>query len=182
MPVWAKSAAIPELAGLAFCAAGLIVLTVLMVRQYLRNRITADEHERRRLHALDRTGKVGDGEIIEFDGDSLVYSWHVAGVGYTGAQDTKALKARLPEDLMATIGPVSVKFDPRNPANSMVISELWSGFRFGSAAKQSSDPRRSAPSLPGETRNPARAGSTRDEPSPSRGAPAAKQSASLSRE
>lgn len=182
MPVWARTAAIPELAGLAFCAAGLIVLTIVLVRRYLRGRITADELERRRLLALDRAGKVGDGEIIEFDGDSLIYSWHVAGVVYTGAQDTKALQARLPKDLTATIGPVSVKFDPRNPANSMVISELWSGFRFGSGATRPADPRRSVPSPSGETRNPEPAESTMDEPSPSHGAPAETQSASLSHE
>jgi hypothetical protein len=27
------------------------------------------------------------------------------------------------------IGPVSVKYDPRNPANSIVISEQWNGLR-----------------------------------------------------
>ena len=27
------------------------------------------------------------------------------------------------------IGPVSIKYDPRNPANSIVLSEEWSGLR-----------------------------------------------------
>jgi hypothetical protein len=138
MPSWANSD-YPKIAGLALCIAGMTILTLLIVRQYLRSRISAEEQERRRLNALDRAGKVGDGEIIEFEGDSLVYSWHVAGVVYTGVQETKALKARLPEDLTSTIGPVSVKFDPRNPANSMIISERWSGFRLQSAAQQLSD-------------------------------------------
>lgn len=140
MPGWASSENLPKIAGLVFCVAGMTILTLLIVRQYLRSRISPEEQERRRLSGLDRAGKLGDGEIIEFDGDSLVYSWHVAGVVYTGVQDTRALKERLPEDLTATIGPVSVKFDPRNPANSMIISERWSGFRFQSAGKQLSNP------------------------------------------
>jgi len=106
------------------------ILVALIVRQYLRNRITPEEHERRRRHALDRSGKIGDGEVIEIDGDSLVYSWHVSGVVYTGSQDASALRARLPEDRVSILGPVSVKFDPRNPFNSVVITEQWSGLRL----------------------------------------------------
>jgi hypothetical protein len=30
---------------------------------------------------------------------------------------------------LSTIGPVSVKYDARNPANSIVLAENWSGLR-----------------------------------------------------
>jgi hypothetical protein len=39
------------------------------------------------------------------------------------------LEALLPEDQMSMIGPALVKFDPRNPANSIVLCEDWSGLR-----------------------------------------------------
>jgi len=38
----------------------------------------------------------------------------------------------LPADLSA-ISPVAVKYDPRNPANSIVIAEEWTGLRASKA-------------------------------------------------
>jgi len=35
----------------------------------------------------------------------------------------------LPADRMSMVGPASVKYDPRNPANSIVLCEQWSGLR-----------------------------------------------------
>jgi hypothetical protein len=56
----------------------------------------------------------------------------VGGVGYTAAQDVMSLEALLPSHRMSMIGPALVKFDPRNPANSIVLCEEWSGLRgFG---------------------------------------------------
>jgi len=74
---------------------------------------------------------MGDGEIIDVETASalIVYSYSVAGVIYTASQDMVALQSFLPQDVMTMVGPVSVKFDPRNPANSMVLCEDWSGLR-----------------------------------------------------
>ena len=41
-----------------------------------------------------------------------------------------ALRALLPSDPTAVNGVVVVKYDPRNPANSMVLCEQWSGLRL----------------------------------------------------
>jgi hypothetical protein len=38
------------------------------------------------------------------------------------------LKEQMPPDF-STIDAVSVKYDPRNPANSIVLAEQWSGLR-----------------------------------------------------
>ena len=74
---------------------------------------------------------MGDGEIVDVEtaSASIVYSYNVAGVTYTASQDLSALQSRLPPDVMTMAGPVSVKFDPRNPANSIVLCEEWSGLR-----------------------------------------------------
>ncbi len=72
---------------------------------------------------------MGDGEIIDINGNSLIYSYSVAGVNYTAAQDATELRAMLPPDPMSLLGPISLKFDPRNPANSIVLCEQWSGLR-----------------------------------------------------
>jgi len=95
----------------------------------MRPRVAPEELERRRRLTINGKGKLGDGEIIDFEGASIVYSYSVAGVGYTAAQDVMTLEALLPEDQMSMIGPALVKFDPRNPANSIVLCEDWSGLR-----------------------------------------------------
>jgi hypothetical protein len=102
-----------------------------LVRNYLRGRPTPDEIERRRRGTLHREGKMGDGEIVDVETASalIAYSYSVAGVTYTASQDLTALQQLLPPDVMTIVGPVSVKFDPRNPANSIVLCEEWSGLR-----------------------------------------------------
>ena len=102
-----------------------------LVRNYLRGRPTPDEIERRRRGTINRDGKMGDGEIVDVETASalIAYSYSVAGVTYTASQDLSALQQLLPPDVMTMVGPVSVKFDPRNPANSIVLCEEWSGLR-----------------------------------------------------
>jgi hypothetical protein len=97
--------------------------------RYFRKRPSAEEIERRRRALIQQTGKLGDGEIVDVDGLLLVYSYAVAGVNYTVSQDATALAALLPEDRMSLVGPVLVKYVPRNPPNSIVICEEWTGLR-----------------------------------------------------
>jgi hypothetical protein len=103
----------------------------LLARHLFRRRIAPDELEKRRRASVNKNGKLGDGEIIDIDGAAVFYSYYVAGVGYTTSQDVAALEALLPSDRLAIIGPVSVKFLPANPANSIVLCEEWSGLRNG---------------------------------------------------
>jgi hypothetical protein len=101
----------------------------MLLRKLLSKRPTAEELERRRRDAINAKGKLGDGEIVDVESGAIVFSYNVSGVGYTAAQDVSALVALLPSDRMSMIGPASVKFDPRNPANSIVLCEAWSGLR-----------------------------------------------------
>jgi hypothetical protein len=101
-----------------------------MRRRRFKNLPTPDEIERRRREAIHQSGKLGDGEIIDIEGSAIIYSYSVAGVGYTASQDLKALESLLPSDVMSIIGPVSVKFSRGNPADSIVVCEQWSGLRY----------------------------------------------------
>jgi len=124
--------AAPEWIGGAVAAAGIVIAAAVYgVRRHRRNRPGPEELERRRRAHLYREGKMGDGEIIDVrtEASSIVYSYSVAGVIYTASQDLNALRSLLPPDVMTMVGPVSVKFDPRNPANSIVLCEEWSGLR-----------------------------------------------------
>jgi hypothetical protein len=114
-----------ELAG----ALALLAALVYLASRYLRKRPDPDEAERRRREAINSKGKLGDGEIVDFDGAAIVYEYQVAGVGYTTSQDVSNLAFLLPAARMSMVGPASVKYDPRNPANSIVLCEQWSGLR-----------------------------------------------------
>jgi hypothetical protein len=107
----------------------ILAVAGFLARQYLRQRPDADELERRRRELIHNKGKLGDGEIVDFDGAAIVYEYQVAGVGYTTSQDVSKLASLLPTDRMSMVGPASVKYDPRNPANSIVLCEQWTGLR-----------------------------------------------------
>jgi hypothetical protein len=110
-------------------ATGTVVLIAVVqaLRISMKKRPTPDDLERRRRDSINRNGKLGDGEILDIHGTAIIFSYEIAGVGYTASQDLSALESLLPEGPASLIGPVSVKFDPRNPANSIVVCEHWSG-------------------------------------------------------
>ncbi len=99
------------------------------LHSYYRNRPTAADVERQRRAMLNAIGKMGDGSVIELQGSTAIYSYDVRGVGYTASQDLSVLEEQLPPDPWVIIGPVSVKYDPRNPANSIILCEYWTGLR-----------------------------------------------------
>jgi hypothetical protein len=94
-----------------------------------RSHISPEEVERRRRATLHASGKMGDATLVEVRGNHVFYSYDVRGVEYIASQDVSALRAMLPADPSAVNGVVYMKYDPRNPANSMILSEQWSGLR-----------------------------------------------------
>jgi|SRR5690242_11062898 hypothetical protein len=111
--------------------AGLLVLTgaIFGFRAWRLSRITPEERERKRRATLVARGKMGDATISEIRGELLFYSYDVRGVEYIASQDLTLLKEYLPTDLSVLIGSVSVRYDPKNPANSIVLAEEWTGLR-----------------------------------------------------
>jgi hypothetical protein len=107
------------------------VLFALAVLILLRLRVSPAEKERRRRLKLNILGRMGDGVLTDVQDGSLYYSYSVSGVTYTTAQDAGSL---LPPGARALIGPVTLKYLVRNPANSIVICENWSGLRLVSDA------------------------------------------------
>jgi hypothetical protein len=98
-------------------------------RAWKRSRVSPVELERRRRATLVSAGKMGDATVLEMRDDLVLYSYAVRGVAYTASQDLSSLKHLLPQDLEAAIGPVLVKYDGRNPANSIILAEDWCGLR-----------------------------------------------------
>ena len=117
-----------EAVSLALSGVLVVLVSLIGYRAWKSSRITPEERERRRRAALVARGKMGDATLVEVRDDLLFFTYSVGGVEYTASQDVSTLKPHVPPDLSA-IGPVSVKYDPRNPANSIVVSDEWSGLR-----------------------------------------------------
>jgi hypothetical protein len=125
----------------------LIVIAVAAaasVAIYLRrHRKTDAERERERRDFINRIGRITDGtvtDVQEFTADGhgqtdgravqlIIYSYDVAGVSYEASQDVSHLGQHIDLHTSQLGLPASVKYDPHNPGNSIVIAEGWSGLR-----------------------------------------------------
>jgi len=105
------------------------IVSIIVYRAWKSSRVPAEERERQRRALLVSIGKMGDATVMEIRGDLLIYEYAVRGVEYTASQDVSPLRASLPPDLSVLVGAVSVKYDARNPANSILLAEEWSGLR-----------------------------------------------------
>ena len=113
-----------------------MLVAILVFRLWLRHRPSPEELERRRRIAINRVGKMADGTVIDVDDAAITFSYDVRGVEYTASQDISALLDLFPPDRCSVAGPVAVKFDSRNPANSIVLCEDWSGLRHMPAIRK----------------------------------------------
>ena len=120
---------------LILAAAAVVALAYFMLR---RKPKTADDLERERREWLDRVGRITDGTVIdvqEMPGASdrsatfLIYHYDVAGVSYEASQDVTYLRQLINLHSCRLGLPTSVRFDPQNPGNSIVLSERWMGLR-----------------------------------------------------
>ena len=106
------------------------------MRSHYKNRPKPAELERLRRAMLHAHGKMGDCQITEIQGTSAIYSYQVRGVEYTASQEFGTPGLAVPDDPWTMVGSAGVKYDPRNPANSIIISEKWSGIRAHQKAEQ----------------------------------------------
>ena len=120
---------------LVVCAVGLAFAGYALVR---RKPKTAEDIERERRIWLNTVGRITDGTVIDVqevepDGarvaTMLIYQYDVAGVSYEASQDVTYLRQWINLHSCRLGLPTSVKYDSRNPGNSMVISEGWIGLR-----------------------------------------------------
>lgn len=133
-------ASIIALMGMVLSTAEMLTIALLLIlttlvgiigwRAWKNSRISPEELERRRRHRLTAVGKMGDATLLEVRGDYIIYSYDVRGVVYTASQNVAVLKPLLPTDEAVVAGPVLVKYDARNPADSIIIAEDWNGLQI----------------------------------------------------
>jgi hypothetical protein len=128
-----------------------------VLRQILRKPESAEDEEKRRRSQLNQVGRIVEGlvvELVESQGSPMPgptptmfsrrngaasepvgnglrrlvrYSYSIAGVTYETAQDVTGLEERLCLERIASGQPASVKYDPSNPSNSILVADDWSG-------------------------------------------------------
>jgi len=125
---WEAAAGITLMAGVAAGA-------VLYLR---RKRPTEEELERQRRKMLSQSGRLIDGMLLDIremtleDGRPLTmleYSYRSAGVDYECSQDVSTLLTVVDPAQVRAGFPCTVRYQPGNPQNSIVLAESWSGLR-----------------------------------------------------
>ena len=133
--------------------AAVVLIAGTLIYKWKNKPPTVDEIERRRRLHVNQVGRIAEGRVIdlmkqEIPADEqrvlgvfkksngagpnvtrqmICYSNSISGVTYETAQDVTGLEARvMPQKLIAG-QPASVKYDPSNPSNSILIGDDWSG-------------------------------------------------------
>src|SRR5437016_2321591 len=114
----------------SFCvAAGILTGAGIWTARRLRRRDPAKRERQRRL-LVHQYGRLGDALITEATDSALYYSYSLRGVQYEASQDIASLRERLGESPERLIGSIAqMKCLSRNPANSILLCEEWSGLR-----------------------------------------------------
>ncbi len=115
---------------------------------------TVGTERKRRLH-LNQIGRIAEGQIVElvehppepqtrrkglFGSGSrpladvrqrqlVSYSYAISGVTYHTAQDITGLEGQIRFERLVAGQPASVKYDPSNPTDSILVADDWSGLR-----------------------------------------------------
>ena len=84
------------------------------------------EDEASRIARLSKTGRMVDGKIIDAISDDtgrilqVSYTYEIAGVQYESSQELSDLQQQRPHDY-APGKSIVVRYEPRRPANSIVV-------------------------------------------------------------
>jgi hypothetical protein len=123
--------------------AGVVLLAAMGTAAFwllLRKRPTAEELERARRLFLVQSGRLADGMLLDVfeveaeDGRTLtmlLFSYRVGGVDYECSQDITDMGGVVDAKQVRAGFPCTVRSQPGNPQNSIVVAEDWSGLRVG---------------------------------------------------
>ena len=134
-----------------------IACVVVLLQRVFRKVDDPEADERNRRFQLNQVGRIVEGlvvELVETQASApaevasgmfakrkatppsngagglrrlIRYSYSISGVTYETAQDVTGLEERLCLERLAAGQPASVKYDPSNPSNSILVADDWSG-------------------------------------------------------
>lgn len=109
--------------------AGVLAAAYAAAWWWRRRQPPAEELERRRRLSINAKNRVTEGHVTDADEKYVQFHYDLRGIEYFASQDVASLRQYMPASPELWIGPVGVKFDPANPANSIVVCEKWSGWQ-----------------------------------------------------
>jgi hypothetical protein len=142
---------------IAGAGALVVIAAAVMLQRLFKKPEDPEGEERRRRSQLNQVGRIVEGLVVELveapaspapesasrgmlskskiassgvaDGMRRLirYSYSISGVTYETAQDVTGLEERLCLERLAAGQPASVKYDPANPSNSILVADDWSG-------------------------------------------------------
>lgn len=124
-----------EIAGGVVVLGGIAATTAWGV---YRRRPTPLEIEFARRQFLTQSGRLVDGTLLDVtevpdkDGQPatyLLYEYRIGGVDYECSQEITHMGSTLDSDHIRSGFPCSVRYQPGNPQNSIIVAESWSGLR-----------------------------------------------------
>lgn len=132
-PQWAEGAA-------AFIVvAALAIAALVFLAGKWRRENDPDEKERLRRLEVNRNGRIASGEVVDIVDQELApngaqrrflhYRYTVGAVDFAACQDVTLISERIGDDPRGIVGAVAVKYHNKNPYNSIIVCEHWSGFR-----------------------------------------------------
>jgi len=132
-----------------------MVLLFLVGYAFARPKADPEEAERKRRLHLNLIGRIAEGQVVELSEHPappartrggvlgsrskplsdprprqlVSYSYAISGVTYHTAQDITGLDSQVRFDRLVAGQQASVKYDPANPSDSILVADDWSGLR-----------------------------------------------------
>lgn len=135
--------------------AAAIAAIAMVAYAFFRPTEAPENLERKRRLQLNQIGRIAEGQVVDvvehppeeppkskglFGSRAPVvvdnrprhlvsYSYAISGVTYHTAQDITGLESQIKFERLVTGQPASIKYDPANPTDSIIVADDWSGLR-----------------------------------------------------
>lgn len=140
---------------LAAVVGGGLAAIGMIVYAFVHPKVDSEESERRRRLHLNHIGRIAEGQVVDLAEQPaplveehrgllgrksrpvvdtrprhlVSYSYAISGVTYQTAQDITGLESQVRFERLVAGQPASVKYDPSNPSDSILVADDWSGLR-----------------------------------------------------
>lgn len=135
---------------------GSLAALAMIAYAFVRPAVNPEEEERKRRLHLNLIGRIAEGQVVELLAEQeappveeprklfgsrprpladnrprqlVSYSYAISGVTYQTAQDITGLESQVRVERLVAGHPASVKYDPSNPSDSILVADDWSGIR-----------------------------------------------------